>query len=153
MTNSGQRAKPRAINDWEPGSSAKYSCAPFVELVVVVLDEERQVQFLDNWSPKSLPEFSSRRSFSHNAASTLCRVSKSSSSFVALPLLATTIAMVRARAAARPCWLVGWWVRRLPRACPEADGSGPESYSCRYHGSPTAYTVSTATGDLDGGNC
>ena len=60
---------------------------------------------------------------------------------------------VRARAPARPCWLVGWWVRRLPRAWSEADGSGPESYSCRSHGSPLAYTVSTATGDLEGGKC
>ena len=44
----GQRAKPLATNDWEPGSSAKYSCAPFVELVVVVLEDERQVQFLES---------------------------------------------------------------------------------------------------------
>ena len=57
--------------------------------------------------------------------------------------------MLRARAAARPCWLVGLWVRGLPRACTEADGSGPESYSCRSHGSPIAYTVSTGTGDLE----
>ena len=139
MTNSGHRANPRATNDWEPGSSAKYSWAPFVEEVVVVLEEERQVQFLDNWSPKSLPEFSSLLSFSHNAASTLCRVSKSSSSFVALPLLATTIAMVRARAAARPPGFVGWRVRALALRCSWAAAEGLGKHSCVCHGSPKLY--------------
>ena len=113
MTNSGQRAKPRATKDWEPGSSAKYSCAPFVEVVVVVLEEERQVQFLDNWSPKSLPEFSSLLSFSHNAASTRWRVSKSSSSFVVFALPATTRAIVLAPRRAQLVLLVVG-----ARACP-----------------------------------